>query len=79
MGILGAIAMMGPKKLSTIRQELKQAITSSGRDPIQWLEERIQALEAAGKPEPDVLQSLRRLLEKPKKPRRRTGKTSAKK
>jgi hypothetical protein len=71
--------MMGPEKLSTIRKELKEALTRTGRDPIQWLEEHIQAVEAAGKPAPEVLQSLRRLLETQKRPRRRTGKASAKK
>ncbi len=32
--------MMGKKKLSTIRQELKGAIKATGQDPIEWLEKR---------------------------------------
>jgi hypothetical protein len=29
--------MMGPKKLSTIRKELRQSLRKNGKDPIQWL------------------------------------------
>ncbi len=73
--------MMGPKKLSTIRQELRQAILNTGNNPIEWLDERIRALEQAGKPadSAEVLQSLRRLLAPQKKPRRRARKPSVKK
>jgi len=71
--------MMGPKKLSTIRRELTQALSRTGSDPIQWLEKRIRASEAAGNPAPEVLQSLRRLLETPKKPRRRKRKVTMEK
>jgi hypothetical protein len=70
--------MMGRKKLSTIRQELEQALSATGQDPIQWLEEQVRA--ARGRPgDPagqgtEVLDSLRGLLEgrgKAKRPARR--------
>jgi hypothetical protein len=57
--------MIGPKKLSTIRQELQQAAAASGDDAISRLEERVTAAErqasvAAG--ESEVVNSLRRFL-----------------
>jgi hypothetical protein len=66
----GESTVIGPKKLSTIRQELRRELETSGHDPIAWLEARI----AATKREPpaatggnEVLRSLRRFLEE--KPR----------
>jgi hypothetical protein len=58
--------VIGPKTLSTIRQELQRALTATGEDPIRWLEERMIApvdpgSAAAG--ESEVLRSLRRFLE----------------
>jgi hypothetical protein len=58
--------MSDPKKLSTIKNELKAALTRSTKDPIQWLENRMTAnkrsdISAAG--ESEALQSLRRILE----------------
>lgn len=62
--------MIGRKKLSTIREELRQALAAAGDDPIHWLEERMGAPERqAG--ESEILQSLRRLLEAPEKERGR--------
>ena len=58
--------MIGPKKLSTIRQELKRALTAIGEDPIRWLEQRMAAPERQGSAisgQSEVLQSLRRFLE----------------
>ena len=58
--------MIGPKKLSTIRQELQRALTAAGDDPIRWLEERMNTPEhqgSAGTGESEVLHSLRRFLE----------------
>jgi hypothetical protein len=66
--------MMGPKKLSTIRRELKQALSRTGSDPIEWLEQRIHAAESTGQRAPEVLQSLRRLLNTPRKARRKSRK-----
>ena len=40
--------MIGTKKLSTIREELKWALATSGDDPIRWLEEHIAAVQQKG-------------------------------
>jgi len=69
--------VIGPKKLSSIRQELERAISSTGANPIGGLEERISAREGQGSVVPaesEVLHSLRRVLEasremKPRKQR----------
>jgi len=73
--------MMGSKKLSTIRKELRQSLRKDGKDPIQWLDERIRALERAGASSAgttDVLHALRRVLQSPTKTKRRTAKPSRK-
>jgi hypothetical protein len=57
--------VIGPKKLSTIRQELKGAMSATEEDPIRWLEVRMTIPECAGPAasgESEVLQSLRRFL-----------------
>lgn len=74
--------MIGPKKLSTIRQELQRALEATGDDPIGWLEERMsapagQGADASGASE--VLQSLRGILEATDKRKRRRHRTSTKK
>lgn len=59
--------MIGPKKLSTIRQELQRALTATGDDPIRWLEERMTVPERQGSVaagESEVLNSLRRFLDR---------------
>jgi hypothetical protein len=53
--------MMGNKKLSTIRQELKDAIKATGQDPIEWLEQRTARAKQQGDGT-EVLESLRRVL-----------------
>jgi len=71
--------MMGSKKLSTIRKELRQSLRKDGKDPIQWLDERMRALERAGASTAeavDVLHALRRVLRSPTKTKRRTAKPS---
>jgi hypothetical protein len=58
--------MMGPKTLDTIKEELRAALARTGKDPIQWLEDRIQQLERAKKPDPkeiELLEMLCRVLE----------------
>jgi hypothetical protein len=60
--------MIGPKELSSIRQELRRALDAAGDDPILWLKQRMTAPAhpRAGAPEEnEVLQSLRRWLEAP--------------
>jgi hypothetical protein len=57
--------MIGPKKLSTIGQELQRALTATGEDPIRWLEERMsvpERRESAASGENEVLNSLLRVL-----------------
>jgi hypothetical protein len=61
--------MIGRKKLSTIRQELHEALTAAGDDPLQWLERRMATAEGRGVDRSggsEVLESLRRFLESPK-------------
>ena len=73
--------MMGPKKLSTIRNELRQSLRKHGKDPIQWLDERVLALERAGNSTTktaEVLHALRRVLQSPTKTKRRTPRPSRK-
>jgi hypothetical protein len=73
--------MIGPKKLSTIRQELQRALAATGEDPITWLEARMAALESHGNPpgENEVLHCLRRILEAPGRPRRQRKRSRRKK
>lgn len=72
--------MMGPKKLSTIRQELEQALGQATRDPIQWLEEQLRAAkgqrDVPGGDGTEVLDSLRRLLETSARVKRRSRRVS---
>jgi len=69
--------VIGPKKLSAIRQELNRALTATGDDPIRWLEERMTAPIRRDSPaSSEVLGSLRRFLEttgREKGQRRRVG------
>ena len=68
-------------KLSTIRNELRQSLRKHGKDPIQWLDERILALERAGNSTTEaaeVLHALRRVLRSPTKTKRRTPRPSRK-
>jgi hypothetical protein len=62
--------VIGPKKLSTIRQELRRELESTGHNPIGWLEARLAAAERE-RPNAsrgnEVLESLMRFLGK--KPR----------
>ena len=67
--------MIGQKKLSTIREDLKRAFATVSDDPIDWLEQRMAAGNRATLVSPgesEVLLSLRRLLELPPKPKART-------
>jgi hypothetical protein len=68
--------MIGRKKLSTIRQELQRALAATGDDPIHWLEERMAVPPGQGTATPgenEVLQSLRRILERAGRQRQRAG------
>jgi hypothetical protein len=68
--------MMGPKKLSTIRDEMRQALAAEG-DPLQWLERLTAFGKGNDSPafgEDEVTQSLRRLLKAGRKQRRSRAK-----
>jgi hypothetical protein len=72
--------MIGPKKLSTISQELDKALAATGEDPIRWLEARMSECERRGTAtsgESEVLQSLRRILEGTRSAKRRGRRTGA--
>ena len=74
--------MIGPKKLSTIRQELQRALTATGEDPIRWLEMRMAAPHRQGTAvagESEVLHSLRDFLEATRKEKRRKQRIGTKK
>jgi hypothetical protein len=74
--------MMGTKSLRELREELRQRLAETGEDPIAWLEKRIAAGKRRGVGT-DVLESLKRVLERSpsKKPRKPAGgaKTRSKK
>ena len=58
--------MIGPKKLSEIRQQLKAAMAEMTDDPIQWLEEHMTSASGAttsGEQGNEVVRSLQRFLE----------------
>jgi hypothetical protein len=70
--------VIGPKKLATIRQDLRRALAATGDDPIRWLEDRMadESRRLAPTGGSDVLHSLRRLLETSEtleRPRKRAG------
>jgi hypothetical protein len=74
--------VIGPKKLSTLRQELQRALAATGEDPIRWLEARMtgperQAPAASG--ESEILRSLRRFIEEPGRRNRRSQRAGARK
>ena len=74
--------MIGPKKLSTIRQELQHALGATGDDPIAWLQKRVAASQRRGAQTSagsEVLQSLERFLEAPGRKKRGKQRASMKK
>ena len=62
--------MIGAKKLSTIREEIEQALASSGADPIQRLERLIASAKRKGD-RTEVMEGLKRFLESPHRKRRK--------
>ena len=65
--------MIGAKKLSTIRKEIRKALASTGDDPIRRLESQIAAAKRKGDGT-DVMEGLKRFLESsPKRKRRKRG------
>jgi hypothetical protein len=67
--------MLGRQKLSTIRQQIEEALASPGADPIQRLERQIASAKRKGD-RTTVMEGLKRFLEsarKRKQPKHRVG------
>jgi hypothetical protein len=65
--------MIGPKKLSTIRRELEEALGTGGGDPIERLDRQIAAAKRKGE-RTEIMEGLKRFLESaPKRKRRKRG------
>jgi hypothetical protein len=74
--------MIGPTKLSAIREQLRGAIAATVDDPLQWLEERFAAPKGgvpSGSGQSEVLESLQRILEASDRGKGRKGRAAAKK
>ena len=74
--------MIGPKKVHTIRQELRRALSATGDDPIRWLEEYMTSPERPGSTsgrESAILYSLRCFLEATGREKRRKQRPGTKK
>jgi hypothetical protein len=54
--------MMGNKKLSTIRDEIRTAMAKEHIDPIAWLDAEISAAKRQNGADLEVLESLKRVL-----------------
>lgn len=66
--------MIGPKKLSTIRDELRHALGGPDKDPIRDLDRRMSAAdvrEGVQRGDDEVIQALTRFLQTPTAPRRK--------
>ncbi len=70
--------MIGTKKLSTIREEIRKALAANGTDPIQRLERQIAAAKRKGD-RTEVMQGLKQFLQAPPKRPRRKRRAGAKK
>jgi hypothetical protein len=68
--------MIGAKKLSTIRDEVEEAFSSSGADPVQRLEAQIASAKRKGN-RTEVLEGLKRFLERSRKRKRRKQRVGA--
>jgi hypothetical protein len=53
--------MMGPKTLADVKNELRAAFGKEGKDPIQWLDDRIRTLEKSKRPDKGEIRLLRQL------------------
>jgi hypothetical protein len=68
--------LIGPKKLSTIRDELRRALGAPDKDAIRELERRMSAgnlKEGARSIDDEVIQSLTRFLRTPAAPKRKAA------
>jgi len=66
MGLAEGNIMIGSKKLSTIREEIEEALASAGNDPIQRLESLMASARRKGE-SIDVMEDLKRFLSSPRK------------
>jgi hypothetical protein len=66
--------MIGTRKLSTTRREIQEALARADGDPIQRLERYIASAKRRGD-STDVLESLKRFLESPRKRKRPLSRT----
>ena len=74
--------MIGPTKLSTIREQLRGAIAATADDPLQWLEQRFSAPGGSvlsGSGQSEVLESLHRILDASDRGKGRKRRAPAKK
>ncbi len=72
--------MIGHKKLSEIRQQLKAALDATGDDPIQWLEQQMASPQSTltdNEKGNEVLQSLQRFLKAKPMTARRSRRVAA--
>ena len=70
--------MIGTKKLSTIRNEIRKSLASGGDDPIKWLDKRITLAKRQGS-RTEILEGLKRFLESSLKRKHRQGRIATKK
>jgi hypothetical protein len=70
--------MIGTKKLSTIREDISKALSSTGEDPIESLDRQIAAAKRKGDGT-EVMEGLKRFLESPRKGKQRKHRVGAKK
>jgi len=70
--------MIGTKKLSTIRQEIRKSLSSGGGDAIQWLEKHIALGKRKGN-RTEILQGLKQFLESSPKRKQAKRRLAAKK
>jgi hypothetical protein len=70
--------MIGPKKLSKIREEIKAALAATSENPIHWLEHNIATAKRMGE-RTEILEGLQRFLESPPKRKHRKQRVGVKK
>ncbi len=69
--------MIGTKKLSAIRQQIEEALASTGADPIQRLDRQIASAKLKGD-RTEVMEGLKQFLESSRKPKHRKPGTGTK-
>jgi hypothetical protein len=67
---------MGTKTLAEMREQIRRKLAATGEDPIAWLEKRIASGKRRGI-RTDVLDSIKRVLQRPAPKKSRKSKTKA--